>query len=222
MTPANSEHTVQVRDYFDARVADYDAFYDPPSALRRAFNRVFRKAVYLRRDQALAVHRQHGCRTMLDVGCGSGQNTVYWARHGVERILGVDISHEMIRMAAALAERAGVAERCEFQPLDFAQMEAGPRFDSVVACGVFDYVKQAEPFLAHMAKFAERVVYASFPGWTLVRSPLRKIRYALRGCPTHFYRRRELIELFRRVGFGPSEILPVPSGHLAWAVRGGP
>jgi len=219
VNPDDSKHTVMVRDYFDGRVADYDAFYDPPSAWLRLFNRVFRKAVYLRRDQALAASLQHGCRTMLDVGCGSGQNTVYFARHGIERLLAVDISVEMIRLAEQLAEKAGVGEQCEFQVVDFMKMPPGPKFDSVVACGVFDYVERADEFLAHMARFANRVIYGSFPGWTLVRTPLRKIRYALRGCPTHFYRRRDLVELFRSVGFGRTEILPVPSGHLVWAVR---
>jgi hypothetical protein len=84
---------------------------------------------------------------------------------------------------------------------------------------VFDYVIDAETLLRHMARFATRVVYASFPGWTLIRTPLRKIRYALRGCPTHFYRRREIEELFAKVGFGKCEIKPISSGHLAWASR---
>lgn len=219
-------HTRRVQTYFDERVADYDAFYDPPSPLTRWFNRVFRKAVYLRRDQALAVTLGCGARTMLDVGCGSGQNTVYFARRGVGHITGVDISAEMLRLAEDLARRAGVAEQCTFQRADFMQMPppappTGPPFDSVVACGVFDYVERADEFLAHMARFAQRVIYGSFPGWTLVRTPLRKVRYALRGCPTHFYRRREIEALFERVGFGPVTILPVPSGHLAWAVRPG-
>lgn len=215
----DSKHTAQVRDYFDDRVVDYDAFYDPPSAFARWFNRHFRKDVYRRRDQALAVACAQGCRTMLDVGCGSGQNSVYFVRHGVERVFGVDISAEMVKLAQRLAQEAGVAAQCEFRHLDFLQMPAGPQFDIVVACGVFDYVEHADEFLAHMAKFARRAVYGSFPGWTLVRSPLRKIRYALRGCPTHFYRRSELVDLFSRVGFGRTEILRVGSGHLVWAVK---
>ncbi|MEW6250646.1 MAG: methyltransferase domain-containing protein [Planctomycetota bacterium] len=219
MPAHDSRHTVQVRDYFDDRVAAYDAFYDPPSRLLRAFNRVFRKAVYLRRDRALAVARQYGCRTMLDVGCGSGRNSVFWARHGIEEVYGVDIAAEMIREAERIARAAGVADRCRFEHLDFAKMQPARTYDIVVACGVFDYVEHAEPFLAHMARFAGRVVYGSFPGWTLVRTPLRKIRYALRGCPTHFYRRAELEKLLNSVGFGRTEILPVPSGHLAWVVR---
>jgi cyclopropane fatty-acyl-phospholipid synthase-like methyltransferase len=214
-----SKHSAQVREYFDDRVVDYDAFYDPPSAWARWFNHRFRKDVYLRRDQALAVARAQGCRTMLDVGCGSGQNSVYFVRHGLERVVGIDISAEMIKLARHLAEAAGVAAQCDFQHLDFLEMPVGPRFGIVVACGVFDYVENADRFLAHMAKFAGRVVYGSFPGWTLIRSPLRKIRYALRGCPTHFYRRRELKELFNGVGFGRLEILRNASGHLAWAVR---
>ncbi len=219
MTQEDSRHTIQVRDYFDGRVADYDAFYDPPSPFWRAFNRVFRKAVYLRRDQALKVTLDTDCRTMLDVGCGSGQNTVYFVRHGVAHVLGIDIAPEMIRLAEQLADRAGVRQHCDFMHADFLRMSAEQKFDSIVACGVFDYVERADEFLAHMARFANRVIYGSFPGWTLIRSPLRKIRYALRGCLTHFYRRREIIALFAKVGFGRTEILPVPSGHLAWAIR---
>lgn len=217
MTQADSQHTVQVRDYFDRRVANYDAFYDPPSRLLRAFNRVFRKDVYRRRDQALTVALEHGCRTMLDVGCGSGQNSVYFARHGVEHVHGVDISVEMIRLAEELARRAGVADRCRFEHLDFMRMPTGQKYDIVAACGVFDYVENAVEFLSHMAGFANRAIYGSFPGWTLVRTPLRKIRYALRGCPTHFYRRQEIVRLFEQVGFGNIGIRPVASGHLAWA-----
>jgi ubiquinone/menaquinone biosynthesis C-methylase UbiE len=219
VTRDSSEHTVKVRDYFDDRVAEYDAFYDPPSRWLRAFNRVFRKAVYLRRDQALALAKQYGCTTMLDVGCGSGQNSVFFARRGVERVFGVDISAEMIRLARELAERAGVADRCEFQAIDFMEMPPGSKYDIAVACGVFDYIEHSKAFLAHMARFANRVIYGSFPGWSLVRSPLRKLRYAMRGCPTHFYRQRELMDLFEKVGFGRVEFRRVPSGNLAWAVR---
>jgi len=219
VTPDTSEHAAKVRDYFDHRVAAYDAFYEEPSRFGRWFNRTFRKAVYMRRDQTTALADRYGCRTLLDVGCGSGQNSVWFVRHGIERVFGLDVSAEMIEEAQALAERAGVTDRCEFQHGDFTSFPAGRHFDMACALGVMDYVEQPEPFLRHMAEFADRVVYASFPGWTLVRSPLRKVRYALRGCPTHFYRRREIEALFGAVGFGPVSIKPIPSGHLVWAVK---
>ena len=215
------DHTVKVRDYFDDRVAAYDAFYDQPSRFGRWFNRTFRKAVYLRRDQTAILAGRHHCRTLLDVGCGSGQNSVWFVRHGIERVWGLDISAEMVEESRALAGRAQVADRCEFQEGDFVSWPTGQRFDMVCALGVFDYVEHPEPFLRHMAQFADRVIYASFPGWTLVRSPLRKLRYALRRCPTHFYRHSEVRALFEGVGFGPMQLKPVPSGYLAWAVKGG-
>ncbi len=219
MAQDSSEHTRKVRRYFDARMADYDAFYDPPSAFGRWFNRVLRKAVYLRRDRVLALARQVECKSLLDVGCGSGRNTIWWARHGLERLHGVDVSAEMIAEARSVAEVANVADRCTFEQMDFMEAVPTEHYDMAVACGVFDYVVDAEAFLRHMSTFATRIIYGSFPGWTLVRSPLRKIRYALRGCPTHFYRRGEIERLFDRVGFGELTIEPVPSGHLAWAER---
>lgn len=214
-----SEHTQKVRGYFNARMSDYDAFYEPPSAAHRWFNRVFRKAVYLRRDEVLALARRFNCKSVLDVGCGSGRNTVWWARHGLERLGGVDISSDMIEEAGTVAAQAEVTDRCRFELADFMEWTTDQKYDLVAACGVFDYVVDAEAFLRHMSRFASRVIYGSFPGWTLVRTPLRKIRYTLRGCPTHFYRYKELEQIFRNVGFGQAEIKPISSGYLAWAAK---
>jgi SAM-dependent methyltransferase len=208
-----------VQSYFDARKADYDAFYEPSSLPARWFNRVFRRAVFLRRDEVLRLARDYNCKTVLDVGCGTGRNTIWWARHGLERLHGVDISREMIDQAKALAAQADLGDRCTFEVADFQHWSTDQRYDMAVACGVFDYVTDAAALLRHMAEFADKVIYGSFPGWTLVRTPLRKIRYALRGCPTHFYRRREIERVFQQVGFGDCRVIHVPSGHLAWAVK---
>jgi len=219
MPQDSSKHEAKVQDFFDKRVDAYDAFYKPHSAFERSFSHVFRKAVYLRRDQVPIIAQQHGCKSMLDVGCGSGRNSVWFARNGIERVFGIDISEEMIKEARTLAAQAGVADQCRFDHLDFSTMPEGEKYDFVGALGVFDYVERPGEFLAHMSKFANCVIYGSFPGYTLVRSPLRKIRYALRGCPLRFYRKKELETLFGDVGFGKVEILPVPSGYLAWAAR---
>jgi len=215
-----TRHDEQVTTYFDTHVAAYDAFYEERSAFGRWFNRTFRKAVYIRRDEVPVLAKRYGCKTLLDVGCGSGRNTIFWANHGLERLYGVDLSAEMIETARQVAQQAGVASRCRFDQLDFMKFDSNEKWDIVAACGVFDYVRDAETFLRQMAKFADRIIYASFPGWTLVRSPLRKIRYALRGCPTHFYRRRAIEGLFAAVGFGELGMKSTGSGYLAWAVKG--
>lgn len=215
----STKHTQQVTEFFDTNVAAYDAFYEPPSAVARWFNRTFRKDVYRRRDIVIELVRRYDCHTLLDVGCGSGRNSIWWLRNGVDFVHGVDISVEMIDEARRLATEAGVADRCKFEVLDFAEWPGEAKFDLVAACGVFDYVEKPMPFLARMARHANRVIYGSFPGWTLLRSPLRKIRYKLQGCPTHFYREREIRSLFDEVGFGPLDFRKVDSGRLVWAAK---
>jgi len=144
---------------------------------------------------------------------------VWWARRGVDEVLGVDISGLMVREATELAARAEVPDRCQFRALDFSDMLVGRKFDMVAALGVFDYVEEPIAFLRHMSLFAKRVIYGSFPGWTLLRSPLRKLRYAVRGCPTHFYRRSEVEALFETIGFGRFACRTLGSGLLAWCVK---
>lgn len=217
----SSDHSTKVRHFFDERVAAYDAFYEEPTKFGRWFNRTFRKAVYLRRDHTATLAKQYDCKTVLDVGCGSGQNSVWFVRNGIESVTGIDISNEMVQMSRSLADRADVADRCQFQTGDFMNLPSGRRFDLACALGVLDYVEQPEPFLKLMAQFADRVIYASFPGWTLVRSPLRKLRYTLRGCPTRFYRKQAVRDVLESVGFGTVHIKPIPSGYLAWSVKDG-
>ena len=118
-----------------------------------------------------------------------------------------------------VAQQAGVGDRCQFQVLDFMAAQPARKYDLAAACGVFDYVQDAEAFLGHMAKYANRVIYGSFPGPVFPRAPIRKVRYALRGCPLHFYSRRDLEKLFGAVGFGRCVLKPVSGGHLAWAVK---
>jgi cyclopropane fatty-acyl-phospholipid synthase-like methyltransferase len=219
MTTTTVQHKKKIRTFFDERTAQYDGFYEPRSAWHRWFNRTFRKAVYTRRDEVVTLARRFGCQSLLDVGSGSGRNTAWWANHGLKQLHGIEFSGEMVSEANLVARQANVADRCSFELADFMKWHSPQKYDMVVACGVFDYVVDARAFLQRMAGFASKVIYGSFPRWTLVRSPLRKLRYAVRGCPTHFYRRVEIEEIFETVGFGHVEIKPMDSGFLAWSYR---
>ncbi|HWG41642.1 MAG TPA: methyltransferase domain-containing protein [Gemmataceae bacterium] len=54
-------------------------------------------------------------RTVIDFGCGTGADTIEIARHGAERVIGLDIVAEALAVAERAAERANVADRCCFQ-----------------------------------------------------------------------------------------------------------
>ena len=134
-------------------------------------------------------------RRILDVGCGAGRYTVEFARRGAE-VVGVDFSEEMIRMARERAVQHGVADRITFlavEFLDWAQ-STDQHFDVSLAMGFFDYTKNPREFLRAMAKVSDEII-ASFPSPSLVRAPLRKLRYWLRNCPVYSYRKAHLLWL---------------------------
>jgi len=219
MTSTRIQDRDRVQTFFDTHVTDYDAFYEQPSAFGRWFNRVFRKGVQMRRDEVVTLAKKYGCKTLLDVGCGSGRNTVFWAHQGFERLHGVDISSPMIDKAKDVAKQLKLEDRCTFELADFMELQPNEKYDMVVACGVFDYVVDGEALLRHMSRFANKIIYGSFPKWTLVRSPFRKVRYTLKGCPTHFYWWRELTRIFDAVGFGTAGVRRTGGGYLAWSVK---
>ena len=69
------------------------------------------------------VSRWPMCRgRVLDVGCGTGTNSIWLARQGFE-VIGLDISGEAIGIARRRAEGQGVS--CRFVREDFLHFDAG-------------------------------------------------------------------------------------------------
>src|SRR6185369_17818375 len=91
---------------------------------------------------------------ILEVGCGSGVLARWFARQtdGANRILGVDISRYLLREAAALARKEGLAEAIAFQE---GNAEALPfpdnSVDVAVACTVLEE-GDADRMLAEMVR----------------------------------------------------------------------
>jgi 2-polyprenyl-3-methyl-5-hydroxy-6-metoxy-1,4-benzoquinol methylase len=53
-------------------------------------------------------------RTVIDFGCGHGQETVEMAQRGAAHVIGVDICEAYLERARGNAAAAGVADRCTF------------------------------------------------------------------------------------------------------------
>jgi SAM-dependent methyltransferase len=64
--------------------------------------------------------------TALDVGCGEGGDVVWLARQGW-RVTGADFAANGLARAASHAERAGVAEACDWWQVDARSFDAGGR-----------------------------------------------------------------------------------------------
>jgi ubiquinone/menaquinone biosynthesis C-methylase UbiE len=73
--------------------------------------------------------------TVLDAGCGSGDNALHLASLGLP-VLGVDVAETALAIARKKADERGIA--VEFATADAFELERlGRRFDTVLDCGMF-------------------------------------------------------------------------------------
>jgi SAM-dependent methyltransferase len=205
----------RVRGYFTRSAVPFDALYgeDEMSPPMRWVNRTFRRDIYERYLRTVDHARRYGLTSALDVGCGSGRYVAGLAEAGVRRVVGVDFSPSMIELARRNAETVRGAAT-EFVCADFSEWEAEERFDLVIAMGFFDYVADPVPALARMRSFARHSVVASFPSVSLYRTPLRKVRYALKRCPVYFYTRGRVDSLAAAAGFSRRSIVKIQGSGM--------
>jgi SAM-dependent methyltransferase len=178
-----------VSGYFDVHHGDWDGIYAAPvGSLRWRLNRRFRRAVLRRMMVALDECAAASARSVLDIGCGTGEMGVRLAAQGATRVLGIDVAGEMIRDATRHARDRGVDRVCEYVQGDFMRHDfAGERFDCVVALGVFDYIPDAAGFLGAMWARTSRRLIASFPHSVPPRSWLRTVWHGLHQSKLHYY-----------------------------------
>jgi 2-polyprenyl-3-methyl-5-hydroxy-6-metoxy-1,4-benzoquinol methylase len=202
-----------VRHRFEWDAENFAAIYRlERSPLSRAFNRVFRKAVFQRYELTFREAGDVTGKSALDIGCGSGIYSVDFARRGARRVLGVDFSTNMLRLAREEARQRAVTEACEFREGNFLEIEIDEKFDVVFAMGVFDYLPEPAPFLRKMVAVSKGKTIASFPGHSLLREPARRLRYRLtRRGDVHFYSDNDVRQLAEKVGFADYKIIPIPS-----------
>jgi hypothetical protein len=88
---------------------------------------------------------------------------------------------------------------------------------------LFDYLPEPHRFSRRMFELCAPggCVVGSFPTWSLVKGPARKVRYEWIGnCPIFNYSRRELELMFGASGFERVETAsPGRSGYLVRAYR---
>lgn len=93
--------------------------------------------------------------SVLDAGCGSGENALHLAALGFP-VLGVDVAGTAVAMAREKAAARGID--AEFEVADALQLERlGRRFDTVLDCGLFHTFDGAErpAYLASLATVVE-------------------------------------------------------------------
>src|SRR5262245_36014157 len=192
-----------VNSYFNREAERFDAIYERDKPVHQQIGDSLVRRVILERYSLVvnaigAVHR-----AVIDVGCGPGRYGVELARRGAARCVGVDVAANMIDIARAEADKAGVVDRCEWAVSDWLSYDTDESFDAVVAMGYYDYLENPLPHLEKMIARARGRVFASFRKRRTIRNGLRIARFKLAGGFVRFYSREEILELFRTAGQTP-------------------
>ena len=207
----------RVRRRSTAKARQFDDLYED----ERPLVRLLWPGLFRRRQLAVDTVRAYRDPSVLDVGCGSGRIGEFALEAGASRYVGVDFSAPMIELARARLER--FAERVTLVTDDFLNAPLDWSFEVVLALGLFDYLPNADAFARRMFELCAPggCVVGSFPAWSRVKGPIRRIRYEWIGnCPIFNYTREGLDDVFRSAGFQSVEIMsPGRSGFLARAHR---
>jgi SAM-dependent methyltransferase len=215
--PSSAAAPARVRRRFRAKAQQFDDLYEDERPLARRL----RPGLFRRRQLAADTVSSYGSPRVLDVGCGSGRIGEFALQAGAAQYLGIDFSEPMIELARS--RLAHVDERAQLIVADFLSAPIDGQFDVVLALGLFDYLPAPHRFTRRMFELCAPggCLVASFPSWSLLKGPVRKVRYEWIGdCPIFNYSVRELEMLLGASGFDPLDIVsPGRSGHLVRAHR---
>jgi SAM-dependent methyltransferase len=215
--PTSATAPERVRSRFRDKAQAFDDLYED----ERPLVRLLRPGLLRRRQLAVETVSEYRAPRVLDVGCGSGRIGELVIDEGVAHYVGIDFSEPMLELARSRLQRLG--DRAELILGDFLQTPLTGPFDVILALGLFDYLPDPERFSGRMFDLCAPggCVVGSFPAWSWLKGPIRKLRYEVIGdCPIFNYSPSQLELLFGEAGFGRVEITsPGRSGFLLRAWR---
>ena len=207
----------RVRTRFRDKAKQFDDLYED----ERWLVRTLRPGLVRRRQLAVETVRAYQQPNVLDVGCGSGRIGEFVLQAGAAHYVGVDFSEPMIGLARERLRRFD--SQADLTVADFLTAPLDGPFDVILALGLFDYLPEPHRFTRRMFELCAPggCAVGSFPAWSWLKGPVRKVRYEWIGnCPIFNYTRRELELMFGASGFERTEITsPGHSGFLVRAYR---
>jgi SAM-dependent methyltransferase len=148
---------------------------------------------------------------ILDLGCGGGWTSVFFARAGYE-VVGQDIAPDMIALGQENAAHHGLTDRLSFVCSDFESLGMDNQFDAAV---FFDSLHHAEDELlairaAYNALKPGGVLITHEPGEGHSVHPTSIEAMELYGVTERDMPPRLIMERGRQVGFGEMRVVPMP------------
>lgn len=80
-------------------------------------------------------------RNILDLGCGTGTDAIYFAESGGYTVTGIDISDPMLRVARTKAARSEA--EVKFVNANITQFDANDTYDCILSFGAFGHILES-------------------------------------------------------------------------------
>lgn len=106
-------------------------------------------------------HQLRG-KTVIDFGCGEGDDAIALAKNDASRVIGIDIRESVLQRAREKARREGVESICQFCT------DSNEKADAIVSIDSFEHFADPAAILQTMARLLKPggALYASFgPTW---------------------------------------------------------
>jgi SAM-dependent methyltransferase len=213
------EDSAAVRDYFEGEGLSFDTLYGGRrNAFMRWLDRNFRYDIVERFRLTFDAFGDLTGKKVLDVGCGSGPYVVEALGRGAAKVVGVDVSANMLELARRRAAELGALDRVEFVRADFAAWAPAGKFDATIVMGVMDYVDDARGFMEKVGAATSARAAVSFPSLSWWRSPIRRARYLWKRCPLYLYDRRRVEAVAASSGARDVRVIKIPGAGMDFVV----
>lgn len=202
-------------EYWDKRVVSWEAstYYTdrtlPKPNLWDRFSTLFRgSSLYDRMTIAIELLKPYlGGLTVLDVGCASGRFANMLLEAGAARVVGVDVSEEIIRIADERRLAGPNKDRLEFFAADLVQPGLKlPQADLVTSLGVLEYFDRSDMRIFLQNTAGIKYFFHDFPdvarttNWLLWW--MRQVYIRVNRCPgVYLYKRDGFTQMVKEAGF---------------------
>jgi len=196
------------RDYFEKLAPEYDRAFrlQGRGPLNAVVNRLFRGRTFARRMRLLedVFERLHlEGKSVLDLGCGSGQVSLLAAAMGA-RVRGIDIAPGMLALAREAAERSGLSDRARFEEGDVSR-DPLPEADLVLLVGVIEYYRDFGGLIRRAAAATREALVIAHANRVLYRMALRHAMARLGGLNLYYHPMHAVAAAARDAGLGLGE-----------------
>lgn len=113
-----------------------------------------------------SINDMFGNKDVLDIGCGAGGKTIFYASQGVNSIMGVEILEKYKKEAESLAEKYNVGNKFKFVCADASKTPfESESFDTIIMNDAMEHVDDPEKVLNECYRILKKGgrLYLNFP-----------------------------------------------------------